>query len=399
MILKGMPELIDIGKFREKVLCGKMQYCEENDLVFKGVGQIELEIGEVLERVYEKHPDYPYVLVREEGDSSAERQKAELNDGICSGKVNDCYYIFCPWGLPIVIGRFTGFIFRESLSEGQRKMMEEKGIKIPDYQKSIYEYPAFQRFKDCKAELSNYIHTLSVWFVSLHEFGHIINGHIDLMDDVRNGEVDITKEQRKALELHADMTAANLLTEVISSWQKYVGVMRREVHLNGTNPGITYCDEISFAALAAYLSLRCYLPDEDKKWDEYTIGLHLGNSATHPLTQLRLAVVFNCLLDGLLEIAQTEEERGIFSKNFIDMVTQFEDFLFQNENAEDREKLFYTPTELMRTEKGKEYFQGEFDALMELNDILEKYTETLLKIEGEWIDYQTLPEKIFDVES
>ena len=109
--------------------------------------------------------------------------------------------------------------------------------------------------------------------------------------------------------------------------------------------------------------------------------------------------MFNCLLDGLLEIAQTEEEREIFSKNFIDMVTQFEDFLFQNENAEDREKLFYTPTELMRTEKGKEYFQGEFDALMELNDILEKYTETLLKIEGEWIDYQTLPEKIFDVES
>ncbi len=71
----------------------------------------------------------------------------------------------------------------------------------------------------------------------------------------------------------------------------------------------------------------------------------------------------------------------------------------KNENAEDREKLFYTPPELMRTEKGKEYYQGEFEALMELNDILEKYTETLLKIEGEWIDYQTLPEKIFDVES
>ena len=375
-----------------------MQYCEEIEQVFKGVGQIEYEIGEALERVYEMHPEYPYVMVKEEGDCSAERQSAELHDRICSNKRDNCYYIFCPWGLPVAIGRYTGFIFHESLSEGYRKTMEEKGIKIPDYRKSIYEFPAFRRFKDCKVELSNYIRTLSIWFVSLHEFGHIINGHNDLIAAVRNGDANLTGEQRKALELHADMTAAKLLTEIITSWQKYVGVMRREVHLNGTNPGITYCDEISFAALAVYLSLRCFLPDKDKSWDEFTIDLHRGDNTTHPLIQLRLSIVLNCLLDGLLEIAQNEDERRVFSQHFIDMVTQFEDFLFQNENAKEREKLFYTPIELMHTEKGKNYFQGEFDALMELNDILENYTETLFRIEGEWVDYPTLPEKIFEVD-
>ena len=78
MIFKGMPELLDISKYREKALHRKMHYCEENGRVFKGVGQIEFEIGEVLERVYEMHPEYPYVMVKEEGDGSAERQSAEL---------------------------------------------------------------------------------------------------------------------------------------------------------------------------------------------------------------------------------------------------------------------------------------------------------------------------------
>ena len=198
-----------------------------------------------------------------------------------------------------------------------------------------------------------------------------------------------------SLEIHADMVAAEFLAEIIASWQKYVGIKRIEVHPNGQNPGITYCDEISFAALAAYLSLRCFLTD--KKWDEWTIGLHYGDRTTHPLLQLRLSIVFNCLLRSLSEIAENETERRVFIQHFVNMVTQFEDFLFQNEELPEDKKLFFSPTELLRTRAGKEYYKRIFDALLELNDILDKYSKTLNKVEGEWVDYTTLPDTIFEI--
>lgn len=396
MIFKGMPELSDINDYRNKAMNRKMRYCEENGIAFKGVGQLEFEIIEALERIYERHGDLPYVMVKEEGDASILRQQAKLNTRIRSDIINDCYCIICPWGLPIALGRFTGSVFHNPLGSETLKMMREKGIKFPEYKKSIFEFPAFQRFSVCKADLSNFIRTMTIWFASLHEFGHIANGHNDLKGAINCGDANITPEQRKALEIHADMTAVQMLLEIISSWQKYVGVVRKEVHLNGTNPGITYCDEISFAALAAYISLRCFLPEEEKKWDEWTIGLHYMDRATHPLVHLRMAIVFNCCLQGLAEIAENETERIIFSQSFVNMVIQFEEFLFQNEGAEERDRFFFSPTELIRTEEGKEYFKGVFDALLELNEILENYTGTLFRIEGEWIEYETFPKEIFD---
>ena len=79
------------------------------------------------------------------------------------------------------------------------------------------------------------------------------------------------------------------------------------------------------------------------------------------------------------------------------MVTQFEDFLFQNEELPEDKKLFFSPTELLRTRAGKEYYKRIFDALLELNDILDKYSKTLNKVEGEWVDYTTLPDTIFEI--
>ena len=396
MIFRGMPELTDIMNYKMNAMNRKKQFCEENDIRFTGVNQLEFEIREVLERVYSKHKEFPYVNVDEAGDASTARQQAILDTRIRSNKGKNCYNIICPWGLPVAIGRYIGSVFHSPLSEGMLNRMKEDGIAFPTYKKSIYEFPAFEMFSVCKVDLSDFIRTMAIWFVSLHEFGHIINGHNDLIEAVNNGDANITPEQRKALEIHADMTAAELLVEIITSWHQFVGIIRQEVHLNGTNPGITYCDEISFAALAAYLSLRCFLPEDEKRWDEWTIGLHYGDRATHPLIQLRMAIVFNSFLRGLAEIAENETERFVFTQSFVNMVTQFEEFLFQNEGASERDKIFFTPTELIRTEEGKEYFKGVFDALFELNEILENYTGTLCKVDGEWIEYKTFPKEIFD---
>ena len=396
MIFRGMPELTDINDYRNNAMQRKRRYCEENEIRFTGVNQLEFEIREALERVYEMHPSFPYVNVEESGDASAARRQAKLDTRVYSNKGEKCYNIICPWGLPVAIGRYIGSVFYGPLNVEMLKHMKEDGIDFPIYKKSIYEYPAFKRFSACKKDLTDFIRTIAIWFISLHEFGHIINGHNVLIEAVRYGDANITQEQKKALEIHADITSAELLVEILSSWEKYIGVVRQEVHLNGTNPGITYCDELSFAALAAYLSLRCFLPEKDKKWDEWTIGLHYSKGATHPLIQLRMAIVFNCFMSGLYKIAEDEIEKRVFLQSFVNMITQFEEFMFQNEGAVERDRLFFTPTELVHTEKGKKYYKGVFDALLELNEILPNYTETLCRIDGEWIDYQTLSNEIFE---
>ena len=395
MIFKGMSELIDKNEYRMKAWDRKKKYCDVNGQTFVGVGQLEWEILEALERIYCIHGNLPYVKVTEEGDASKTRKEAAPCYRIRSNKGETNYNIICPWGLPVVIGRYIGSVFDKPLSKERLEWMRKNGVDFPEYAKSIYDFPAFEEFKVCKKEISNYIRTMAIWFVSLHEFGHIINGHNDLMEAVNRNADSVTPEQRKALEIHADMVAAEFLAEIIASWQKYVGIKRIEVHPNGQNPGITYCDEISFAALAAYLSLRCFLTD--KKWDEWTIGLHYGDRTTHPLLQLRLSIVFNCILRSLSEIAENETERRVFIQHFVNMVTQFEDFLFQNEELPEDKKLFFSPTELLRTRAGKEYYKRIFDALLELNDILDKYSKTLNKVEGEWVDYTTLPDTIFEI--
>lgn len=79
------------------------------------------------------------------------------------------------------------------------------------------------------------------------------------------------------------------------------------------------------------------------------------------------------------------------------MVEQFEEFYFQNKGREDEwiKAIQYNPTQLLRTKIGQEYYREMFEYLLALNDILEPYTISRGRIEGEWCDYETLPERMF----
>lgn len=133
-------------------------------------------------------------------------------------------------------------------------------------------------------------------------------------------------------------------------------------------------------------------------WDEYTVGLHEMKGEDHPLTELRMAIVYNVFLQGVIELGEGPCESHIFANSLFRAVQQFEEFWFQNHSLNEEDKLYYKLTELLRTEKGKEYYYKIFDKVMGLNNLLKDYIDTLSVVEGQWTDYETLPERMYWIE-
>ena len=394
MIFPGYFELIDINEYRDSAMKRKMSHCEAQGRKFGGVSSLEFEILEAIERTRDYNSDFPYVEVIEKGDAKDARRSADPSPRVfCDFTENGDLGIFYDWQMPVKIGRYVGLIFDEPLKDWQIKLREKDGIEYKPFEHSIYDFPAFQRFAVCKFNLTEYVRKMAGWFIGLHELGHIVNGHLLLMNEVNAQKVSIDLNTRRALEIHSDITAATLLLQIMGNWQKYVGVRQPVPQLNGKNPGITYCDEVTFGALAVYIALRMFLTHE--QWDEYTVAFHEMDREKHPLTELRMAIVYNVFLQGIIDLGETEEEKNIFANSFYQAVRQFEDFIFINQSKSDENKLYYKPTELLRTKKGKKYYHTLFDSVLKLNDLLKRYSTTQRKVTGQWADYETLPEKIY----
>lgn len=396
MIFPGYLELRDINDYRDKAMRRKLCYYEKNypDRQF-GVHQLEFDVLECIERVRE-FEELPFIDVVEIGDISKARKNSKLKEiprVSCDIGEHDGYLINYDCETPVKLGRYIDLIFGRPWKEYQIALRAKDGIEYKPYEKSLYEFPLFRKFDVCRVNLSDYIRKIEIWFIGLHELAHIKNGHVKLMADVRAGRKTIDIDTFRALEIHADITAADMLLKIMSSWQKYVGIRQPVPQPNGKNPGVTYCDELMFAALAAYLALRSFLKRE--MWDEYTIGLHEMDREKHPLTELRMAIVYNVFLQGVIELGENALEKQIFANSLFRAIQQFEEFWFQNHSMDEEEKLYYKPTELLRTEKGKEYYHRLFDKVMGLNDLLKDYTDTLSVVEGQWSDYETLPERMY----
>lgn len=394
MIFPGYFELRDINKYRDSAMRRKFSHYASQGRKLSGVSSLEFEILEAIERTRDNNPDFPYVDVIELGNAEAARRSADLKPRVyCDITPNNDYGIFYDWQMPVKIGRYVGLIFGEPLKDWQIKLRQKDGIKYIPYAHSIYEYPAFKRYDVCRTNLTEYVRKMAGWFIGLHELGHIVNGHLHLIKDVNSNKVSIDLNARRALEIHSDITAATLILQIMESWQKYVGIRQPVPQLNGKNPGITYCDEIAFGALASYIALRMFLKHE--YWDEYTVGFHEMDRETHPLTELRMAIVYNVFLQGIIDLAESEEEKIVFVNSFYKTIQQFEDFMFANQSNSEKDRLYYKPTELLRTETGKQYYHLLFDSVLSLNNFLKGYSNTQQMLTGEWTDYETLPERMY----
>lgn len=391
MIFKGHIELFDTVNFRERALKRKIAFYEKNQLNFRGINQIEYNIREVFERVYQIHPDYPYVEFVEEGDLSVSRNKVDLKPNACSEKWEYGYRITFNTDLAVCLGRHIGEIFEDVDFIKSRNQMKGYKPKLTIYEKTIYSYPAFERYNICKSKIQSYVRNIAMWFIALHEYAHIINGHCDFKEDNKERYENLDLEQKRGFEVHADLMAAELLFEVILSFQKYIGVLQIIPQTNGKNPGLTFFEEMVFATVAVYICLRSFL--EKKKWDEWTIKIHEMKGITHPLTEIRMTIISNYLLNKLIDFAANEFEREVLIRDYYYMITQFEKFYYENTSEQKDEydaPFFYNPSELIKTEEGKKYYKELFDSTLKLNELLKDYMIVQSVISGEWKDYRTI---------
>lgn len=395
MIFQGYLELIDINMYRRRSLDRKMKYYRNSmpEKVFY-IKQLEWEILECIERVRESQ-ELPFIDVIEVGDASEIRRNPTktVPEVSCTITKDNRYLITYDWHMAVKLGRYIGFIFEKPWTKQRIDIYTKDGIEYKKYEKSLYEFSKYKKFDVCKKNLSDYIRKISLWFIALHELAHIKNGHLDLKRDIQTGKIKVDVDTFRALEIHADLTAAHMLLNIMEGWQKYVGISQPVHIVNGKNPGITYCDELTFAVLAVYISLRCALKSE--RWDEYTVKVHEMLGEKHPLTELRIAIIFNFFLQGLIDLGENDLEKTIFADNLYQSIIQFEDFLFQNEAQEDENRLYYMPTELLRTEIGKMYYHKIFNKVIEVNSLLINYTNNPTLVEGQWTDYETLPERMY----
>lgn len=394
MIFPGYLELKDINQYRKNAFQRKITYYNNNKMKCTGVQSLEFEILEAIERIRSINCNIPYVEVIEMGKCDLARNTTNLNPRVyCERWNNDAYAINYNWEMPVKIGRYVGKVFGKNPENWQIKLKEKEGIQYVPFTHSIYEFEEFKRYNVCKSNLSKFIRKMAGWFIGLHELGHIVNGHLQLMEDVKKNKIKLNLNERRALELHADISAATFMLQIMESWQSYVGIRQPVPQLNGKNPGITYCDELAFSALAAYIALRIFLIHE--RWDEYTINIHEMNCESHPLIELRMAVVYNVFLQGIIDLAENEEEKLAFVTNFYNMIEQFEKFMYANQSETGENNLYYKPTDLLRTEEGKDYYHTIFDSTLKLNELLKGYSITQQTIIGRWVDYNTLPERIY----
>lgn len=218
MIFPGYCELSDISDYRDKAMKRKMVYYEEHypERQFC-IQQVEVEVLECIERIrgWER---LPFVDVIEVGDISEARRAPKLSPRVfCEINEHDQYFIYYDCAMPVKLGRYVDLIFGKPWKDYQIALREKEGIDYEPYNKSLYEFPLFSKFNLCRANLSDYIRKITIWFIGLHELAHIKNGHLKLMRDVCAGKIKIDVDTARAIEIHADITAADMLLKIISS--------------------------------------------------------------------------------------------------------------------------------------------------------------------------------------
>lgn len=360
----------------------------------KGAGQLEMEAFECLEHLMQKDPSLPFVEIVELNDipKNEDQDKRTYSEILCDGSFRIHIYVQEIAQLHLYIEEIFGKPWSD---EKITLMKQQRGVDYYRYEKSIYELPQFHFFSGCKVNLEEYVSRMALWFIILHEYAHVKNGHLRYKQMMESSGTPLPLEVSQALELHADITAASWLLDIIFDSEKFVGQRQIVVQNNGKNPGVAYGDNVAFMAIAAYLSLRCYL--KESCWDEWSVGIYRGNPNTHPMTELRMSVVYNVLLQGVLtHFSGTVHQYGIAS-GMLQIVSGFEKFYFTNKGHEDEwtQRIQYIPTELLRTEAGKRYYHEVFEQVLKLNDLLESHTNTPSVVEGTWCDYETLPERMF----
>lgn len=387
MIFESIDEKRDINDYRHKALKRKMKM----DPNFKGVNQIEFEFLECLERILELNDGMPYVFFEEVGEFKSDDQNSKRI--YCTKDDNGRNVIRYGCGTISDFYDYTNLIFGKPWPEYKIKREMKAGKIYKPYNRSIYSYSYFEFFKKCKNEIETYTTKMAIWFTSLHEYAHIINGHLDCKSAMMRGEMEYDIELLRAMEIHADITAAYLLLMIMAKWECYVGKTSLYVNVKGKDFIPVFSDDLVFAAIGAYLALRSNL--NNSHWDEYTVGMHEQGKEEHPLIEVRMHFVYRIFANELKKYQTNDENTSGFDRDLYIAISQFEDFYCKNIRIENTGKEFYSPTKIIQSEDGKLYYKKMFSSVIRLNDVLKNYATRLFVTDGEWYDYDTLERKHF----
>lgn len=383
MIFNGNKELADIAQYRERAV--------ERMLARggTGIGQIDLEALECLERLYVIIPELPEAdVIRYD---SKEKPLSGRTRGGHFSIVNDGIGRICLDDNEIArTDIYVDELFGEKWSKSKIEYVRKtRGFNYNYIENSIYDYSFFSVFGESKSAISKYISKLTIWFVALHEFAHIACGHLELLDVYANEEITLERKMMEAMEAQADIFAAEYLTLILLDTEKYVGVKQIYPNFNKKNPEPTFCDDVSFAAMAAYLALRGTL--KDNYWDEYTVGLHKSNPSKHPATELRISIVYNQILNCVQRYCEKNNKQDALLRSVYIMISQFEDYCFKiYADRDGLTKINYCTTDFIRSVEGKAYWQETFENIIELNEKLRTKTTTRIGVDGKWTDYETV---------
>lgn len=383
MIFNGNKELADIAQYRERAMKRKFSHGGT------GIDQIEFDALECLERLYKLIPELPEADVIQY-DSKGKPLPGRNRRGHFSIVQDGLGRIYLDFNEIVKTYLYVDELFGEKWSQNRiEHIRNERGFNYKPIDSSIYDYSYFNIYSESKSVISNYISKLTIWFITLHEFSHIACGHLELRNIYKDEGIELERRMFEAMEAQADIVAAEYLTLILLETEKYVGVEQIYPNFNKKNPEPTFCDDVSFAAMAAYLALRGTL--KYKFWDEHTVGCHESNQPKHPAPELRISIVYNQILNCVQRYCKKNNKQDSLARSVYIMIRQFEDYCFKiYAGREGLTKINYCTTDFIRSKEGKAYWQETFENIIELNEKLRTKTNTCIGVDGKWMDYETV---------
>lgn len=158
----------------------------------------EMRIGDMISRLSVNNDIKIKVFIEEES--------GQINSGVKLADDKNYNYVMAP--NIANINRVDDFVF--TMFEGTAP--ENEIAREEFYKKVSWDFNLSLYTEECKRIWSKIIDCLCIDYITLHECGHILNGHLELNRDKKLDDLD-----RKTLEMDADAFSINRLWEILNS--------------------------------------------------------------------------------------------------------------------------------------------------------------------------------------
>lgn len=337
---------------------------------------LELEVLERFERLYELNPQVPYFDLKHSNTFPSD-MKTHTGIDLDRGKT----YIFIQQKDVELVKWFSNECFSTPISAIKSEYYLKNGYAYRVFENPLYEQEIFNYFSECKNEIVDFIYKHAVVLMALHEFAHASNSHVFL----RNDRKDLPKEVLRGLEIQADIIAAIYYAHSLKEDEQYIDTIQKYIRISRTQLKVnSYYTSILLATLAAYISFRCTIRN-----NYYWIGnsdFALDGYGDHPMTEARMGVIIDVIINNLFPDLGTNENAYIHQL-LRKMIEEFESFYCRNTVNADAFSKNRQPLKLIETEEGLEYIAKLRSAAERADEYLLPYKKYVFYKDECWKPY------------